>query len=124
MLAGAALAAGCSADSAAPHRATASTCYAFGVRALKRHVTVHAVPRACAGLSHEQVNLAVAARAVRDVAGSRPRAAARRLAYQDGGYLAQLIAAVPAGPARTRLPRRGGRRRAPGGGAGRSASPR
>ncbi len=42
------LAAGCSAGSAAPYRATASTCYAFGVQALERHITVHVVPRACA----------------------------------------------------------------------------
>jgi hypothetical protein len=88
------LAAGCSAGAAAPYRATAGTCYAFGVRALQRHVTVTTAPRACAGLSHAQVNLAVA-RAVRDVVGPRHRAVARRLADQDGAYLAQLIGTVP-----------------------------
>ena len=51
-------------------------------------------PRACAGLSHAQVNEAVA-RAVRDVTGARHRAAARRIAQQEGRYLGQLIAAVP-----------------------------
>jgi hypothetical protein len=93
------LAAGCSAGAGAQYRATADTCYAFGVRALQRKITVTAVPRACAGLSHAQVNLAVA-RAIRDVAGSRHRAVARRLAYQEGEYLAQLIGTVPPpGPA-------------------------
>jgi hypothetical protein len=97
------LAAGCSAGGPAPYRGTAQTCYAFGVRALERHITVAAGPRACAGLSHAQVNEAVA-RAVRDVAGARHRAAARRVAQQEGRYLAQLISTVPppgplAGPA-------------------------
>jgi manganese efflux pump family protein len=90
----AALAAGCSAGAPARYQANAETCYAFGVQALERHITVTAVPRACAGLSQAQVNQAVA-RAVRDVAGSRHRAAARRLAQQEGGYLARLINAVP-----------------------------
>ena len=88
------LAAGCSAGAAAPYQATAGTCYAFGVRALQRHVTVTTAPRACAGLSRAQVNLAVA-RAVRDVVGPRHRAVARRLAGQDGAYLARLIGTVP-----------------------------
>ncbi len=78
----------------APYQATAQSCFAFGVRALERHVTVTTGPRACAGLSHAQVNEAVA-RAVRDVTGARHRAAARRIAQQEGRYLGQLIAAVP-----------------------------
>jgi hypothetical protein len=90
----AALVAGCSASPAAPFRATAQTCYAFGVHALEQHITVTTEPRACAGLSHAQVNEAVA-RAVRDVAGSRHRAAARRRAQQEGRYLGQLISTVP-----------------------------
>jgi hypothetical protein len=98
-LAAAALAAGCSASAHAPYQATADTCYAFGLQALQRHVTVTTVPPACDGLSHAQVNLAVA-RAVRDVVGPRPKAVARRLAYQEGDHLADLIAAVPpTGPA-------------------------
>src|SRR5450755_1777640 len=62
------LAAGCSVGAPAPYQATVDTCYAFGVQALDRHITVTAVPRACTGLSRAQVNLAVA-RAIRDVAG-------------------------------------------------------
>lgn len=88
------LAVGCSAGAPAPYRANAGTCYAFGVQALERHVTVTTMPRACAGLSHAQVKLVVA-KAVRDVVGPRPRALARRLAYQESGYLADLIHAVP-----------------------------
>lgn len=73
--------------------ATEQGCYAFGVRALQRHVTVTAVPRACAGLSQVQVNQAVA-RAVREVAGARPKAARRRLADQEGARLERLLAQV------------------------------
>jgi manganese efflux pump family protein len=91
------LAAGCSAGGPAAYRGTAQTCYAFGVQALERHITVTAAPRACSGLGHAQVNEAVA-RAVRDVAGARHRAAARRAAQREGRYLAQLIGTVP--PAR------------------------
>ena len=90
------LAGGCSSAGPAPSRATVDTCYAFGVRALQRHVTVTTVPRACAGLSHAEVNLAVA-RAVREVAGPGHKAAARRRASREGAYLAHLINTVPPG---------------------------
>jgi hypothetical protein len=88
------LAAGCSAGQPASYRATENTCYAFGVQALERHITVTTVPRACVGLSHQQVNLAVA-RAIREAEGSRPKAAARRKAQQESGYLADLARTVP-----------------------------
>jgi hypothetical protein len=89
------LAAGCSVGAPGPHQATVDTCYAFGVRALERHITVRTVPRACSGLSHAQINLAVA-RAVRETVGARHKAVARRLAYREGAYLAHLITTVPA----------------------------
>ncbi len=89
------LAAACSAGPAAPYRPTAGTCYAFAMRAIQRHVTVTAVPGACAGLSREQVNQA-AARAIKDLTAGHPKAVARRLARQDGGYLAGLVSTVPA----------------------------
>jgi manganese efflux pump family protein len=89
------LTAGCSAGPPAPYRPTASTCYTFAVRAIQQHRTVTAAPGACAGLSHEQVNQA-AARAIRDLTTGHPKAAARRLARQDGAYLARMISAVPA----------------------------
>jgi hypothetical protein len=88
------LAAGCSAGTPGPYRATASTCYAFSVQALQQHVTVTTMPRACAGLSHEQIDLAVT-RAVRDVAGPHRKVIARRLAHRELAYLAYLIQAVP-----------------------------
>jgi len=108
------LAAGCSASSPAAYRATAGTCYAFGVWALERHVMVTAVPRACRGLSHAQVNLAVT-RAIREAVGPRPKAAERRLAGKDSRYLGYLIGAVP--PSRRPAVRAGiaGRRAAPAG---------
>ncbi|HEY7014934.1 MAG TPA: hypothetical protein VH480_19390 [Streptosporangiaceae bacterium] len=90
------LAGGCSAGAPAPFLATVDTCYAFGVQALQRHQTVTTVPRACAGLSHAEVNLAVA-RAVREVAGPGHKAAARRQASREGTYLAHLINTVPPG---------------------------
>jgi manganese efflux pump family protein len=63
------------------------------VRALEQHMTVTTVPRACAGLSAATVNLAVD-RAVREVVGPRPKAAARRLADREGSRLAYLIRTV------------------------------
>jgi manganese efflux pump family protein len=75
--------------------ATEDSCYAFGVQAIKRHVTVTTVPRACAGLSRAQVNAAVG-RAIKDVVGPHPKAVARHLARRDQAYLAQLISTVPA----------------------------
>jgi hypothetical protein len=86
--------AGCSAGAPAAYRATVDTCYAFGVQALERRITVTVMPRACRGLSHAQVNLA-AARAVREVVGPRTKAAARRLANRDGAYLGHLVSTVP-----------------------------
>jgi len=67
------LAAGCAAGPAAPFRATAGACYAFAVQAVQRHVTVARLPRACAGLSHDQIDQALA-RAIRAVAGLGPKA--------------------------------------------------
>lgn len=91
------LAAGCSSAATAPPQATGQSCYTFGVRALERHLTVTNVPPACAGLSPATVNLAVA-RAVREVVGPRPKAAARRLADREGTRLAYLIRTVPPAP--------------------------
>jgi hypothetical protein len=88
------LAAGCSAGAPARYQATAGTCFAFGKQALQRHITVTAVPRACAGLSHAQVNLAMA-RAIREAVGPQHKVAARRLAATESAYLAHLIVAVP-----------------------------
>jgi len=90
----AALVAGCSGGASAPDRATTGTCYAFAVQALEQHVTVTTVPRACAGLSHEQIDLAVT-RAIRTVVGRRSKVAGRRLAHREIAYLVHLIKAAP-----------------------------
>src|ERR1700722_9618372 len=98
---------GCSSAATTPAGPSAQSCYAFGVRALERHVTVTAVPAACAGLSPATVNLAVS-RAVREVAGPRPKAAERRLAEREGARLAYLIRTVPPPrPARQTAPQAG-----------------
>ena len=86
---------GCSSAANGGDQATAQTCVAFGVRALEQHLTVTTVPRACAGLSNAAVNLAVS-RALHEVVGPRPKAAARRLADRDSARLARLIRTVPA----------------------------
>ncbi len=91
------LAAGCSAGRATPYRPTEDTCYDLAVRALHRHVALAAGPPACAGLSPAQVNMAVA-RAISEVTGSRPKAIARHLAYQDQAYLVHLVSTSPAAP--------------------------
>ena len=52
------------------------------------------VPAACAGLTHEQINLAVD-RAIRAVVGPHRKAVARRLAHQEAAYLSYLVTVVP-----------------------------
>src|SRR5215472_14198830 len=94
LLAAAVLVTGCSSGARAPYRATASTCFAFAVTALQQHVTVTTVPQACAGLSHEQVNLAVT-RAVREVVGPQSKVTGRRLTHQEIAYLVHLIQTAP-----------------------------
>lgn len=105
------LAAGCSAGAPASQRATIETCVSFGLRAIQRHLTVTVEPPACAGLSPEQVNLAVA-HAIKEAVRPEPKSIARHLDGQDSGYLARLLhtiqpptaapaAAAPARPAVT-----------------------
>jgi hypothetical protein len=71
-----------------------ASCYAFAVQALNQHVTVTAVPAACAGLTHEQINLAVD-RAIRAVVGPHRKVVARRLAHKEAAYLSYLVTVVP-----------------------------
>jgi hypothetical protein len=84
------LTAGCSASAPAPHQATVGTCYAFGLRALQRHITVTARPTACAGLTDQQIN-AAAARAVGDAVKAASKTVARRLAVRDRVYLGRVL---------------------------------
>ncbi len=90
------LVAACAAGPRARH-ATVQSCYAFAVHALQHHVTVTKVPRACAGMTRAQVNLAVG-RAIRDVVGPLHKAAERHAAYQDGRYLEHLVRPVRPAP--------------------------
>jgi len=93
------LVAGCSGGATASYRATTETCLSFALRAIQQRVTVTTEPAACAGLSPEQVNLAVT-RAIREAVGPAPKALARHLADQDSVYLADLFSTVqPAPPA-------------------------
>jgi manganese efflux pump family protein len=91
------LTAGCSVPAPAANRATVNTCYAFGLRALQRHITVAARPAACAGLTDQQIN-AAAARAVGAAVGAAPKTVARRLSVRDRVYLERLLRG--AGPPR------------------------
>lgn len=70
--------------------ANTAACYAFAVRALRRHVIVGRTPPQCAGLGATQVN-DVVGRAIRTVVGPLPKAAARRHDLADSQYLASLI---------------------------------
>ena len=88
------LAVGCGATHPGPHRATVGTCFSFGVRAIRQQLIVTKVPPACAGLSHAQVNIALA-RAVRAAVGPRPKAAQRKAAEHESKYLADLFATIP-----------------------------
>jgi hypothetical protein len=88
------LTAGCSASAPAAHLATVNTCYAFGLRALQRHITVTARPAACVGLTDEQVNVAIA-RAVGADIGPASKTAARRLVVRDRAYLSHILRGAP-----------------------------
>jgi manganese efflux pump family protein len=92
-----ALISGCAAAGRPARRATTASCFAFGVQALKRRETVTRLPRACAGLSREQVNAAVD-RALREVVGPLAKAPFRSRARAESRYLADLVQSVP--PAR------------------------
>ena len=87
--------AGCSSQPAVP-RGSVTSCAQFAVGAIRRQVTVTAVPAACQGLSPVEVNVA-ASRALRALAaGVRGKARQRQLIARDSPYLAGLIRAVPA----------------------------
>lgn len=89
-----ALVAGCGSP---PPAATASpqACYQAALNAVRRHVTVHAVPAECAGLSRADVTEAVS-RAIRSAIGPAPKAAERARAGRDSRYLAGMIPPVTA----------------------------
>lgn len=87
----------CAACATGAAQPSLARCTAYGVQAIRRHTVVHAVPAACAGLGHAQVNAAVAI-AVREAVGPRPKAPARGLAARDSKYLAPLVTSIPPAP--------------------------
>jgi len=86
--------AGCSSQPAVP-RGSVTSCYQFGVQAIRRHVTVTAIPAACQGLSQLEVNIAVGRALQAAAAGVPGKARQRQLIGRDSPYLADLIHAVP-----------------------------
>ncbi len=86
--------AGCSSQPAVP-RGSVTSCYQFGVQAIRRHVTVTAIPAACQGLSQLEVNMAVSRALQAAAAGVPGKARQRQLIGRDSPYLADLIHAVP-----------------------------
>ncbi len=86
--------AGCSSQPAVP-RGSVTSCYQFGVQAIRRHVTVTAIPAACQGLSQLEVNIAVGRALQAAAAGVPGKARQRQLIGLDSPYLADLIHAVP-----------------------------
>lgn len=90
-----AVAAGCSSRPAAP-RSSVASCTAFGVWAVKRHVTVTALPPACQGLTRAQFSDAVGS-AVRTAAvGGGGKLGQRERLAAASGYLRYLVAKVAA----------------------------
>ncbi len=87
--------AGCSSQPAVS-RGSVNSCYRFGVEAIRRHVTVTAVPAACQGLSQLEVNMAVGRALQAAAAGGHGKAHQRQILARDSPYLVGLIHAVPA----------------------------
>jgi len=94
VLAGVVLA-GCSGQPAVP-RGSVASCTQFGIRAIRRHVTVTTVPAACQGLSQVELNEAVGRALRAAAAGARGKVRQRELIARDSPYLADLIHAAPA----------------------------
>jgi hypothetical protein len=84
---------------ATPH-GSATSCTAFALAAVRRHVTVRSMPAACQGLGRAEVNAAVG-RALRGaVAGVRGKTHQRQRIARDSRYLVGLVraASAPGGP--------------------------
>jgi len=84
----------CSSSAAVP-RGSVASCAQFGADAIRRHVTVTAVPAACRGLSQVEVNVAVGRALRAAAAGVHGKAGQRRLISRDSQYLSGLVRAVP-----------------------------
>lgn len=92
-----ALLAGCGSQPGTPPASSPQACYHYALSALQRHAIVRAVPSACAGLSREDLTVAVS-RAIRSAIGAAPKAAGRAKAGKDSHFLAGMIPPVTAPP--------------------------
>ena len=91
--AGAVLVTGCSAPGTGSGSSVTS-CAQYAVNAIRRHVTVTAIPAACRGLSQIDVNVAVA-RALHAAAAGVHGKARQRLIARDSQYLSGLVRTTP-----------------------------
>ena len=89
-------AAGCGASSGGTSDHTVQGCSAYGLRAIRHHVTVTWKPEPCQGLSEAEVNQAVALAVVR-AAGDARKAIRRKREGEAAPYLAHLVSALPPG---------------------------
>ena len=88
-------AAGCSSQPAAT-QGSVTACFQFASAAIQRHITVTAVPPACQGLSHLQVNVVVGRALHAAAAGVPGKSQQREVIARDSQYVDGLIQAVPA----------------------------
>jgi manganese efflux pump family protein len=89
-------AAGCGAPSGGSPKHTVQGCAAYGLRAIRHHVTVTWKPAPCQGLSKAEVNQAVALAVVR-AAGDARKAIRRKREGEAAPYLAHLVSNLPPG---------------------------
>ena len=87
---------GCGAPSAGTPKHTVQGCAAYGLHAIRHHVTVSWQPAPCQGLSKTEVNQAVAL-AVARAAGNARKAIRREREGEAAPYLAHLVSALPQG---------------------------
>jgi hypothetical protein len=85
---------GCSLQSAAS-RASRETCPQFLVEAIKHHVTITSLPRACRGLTRAQVNIAVGSALHQAAGGARGKVRQRERILRLSHFLGRLVTVVP-----------------------------
>lgn len=91
---------GCTAANTSQPLASVTACTEYGVWAIEHRVTVTRIPAPCQGLSHQDVNQAVAVAVSQAVAskGRARKAIRRRRASEAGHFLADLVTAPPVAP--------------------------
>src|SRR5512146_107583 len=86
---------GCSTQPRAP-RPSAGSCVQFGMSAIRRHITVTALPPACQGLTPAQIDAAAGAALRSAASGVRGKAQRRQRIVAASHYLAHMFVAIPA----------------------------